>query len=56
MYVARQTATEMSARIITSKRSTVAFRVFDKSGNVLTPVTTFNSFFAALVGTPCGAG
>src|SRR4029077_7361247 len=34
----------------------VAFRVFDKSGNPLTPVTTFNSFFAPLGdGTPCGA-
>jgi N-acetylneuraminic acid mutarotase len=32
-----------------------AFRVFDKSGNPLTPVITFNSFFASLLGTPCGA-
>lgn len=30
-----------------------AIRVFDKSGNPLTPVMTFNSFFAPLVGTPC---
>src|SRR5262245_38333240 len=29
------------------------FRVFDKSGNPLAPFTTFNSFFAPLVGTPC---
>jgi hypothetical protein len=34
----------------------VSFRVFDKSGNPLTPVTTFNSFFAPLTGTPCGSG
>jgi len=31
----------------------VAFRVFDKSGNALTPVTTYNSLFAPLTGTPC---
>jgi Kelch motif len=31
----------------------VAFRVFDKSGNALTPVTTFNTLFQDLVGTPC---
>jgi hypothetical protein len=31
----------------------IAIRVFDKSGNSLTPVITFNSFFAPLVGTPC---
>ncbi len=32
-----------------------SFRVFDKSGNPLSPVTTFNSFFAPLGGgTPCG--
>ncbi|HEX4706270.1 MAG TPA: hypothetical protein VH229_00910, partial [Candidatus Udaeobacter sp.] len=31
----------------------VAFRVFDKSGNPLTPVTTYNSLFAPLTGTPC---
>ena len=32
-----------------------SFRVFDKSGNPLTPATTFNSFFAPLGnGTPCG--
>ena len=31
----------------------VGFRVFDKSGNPLTPFTTYNSFFAPLVGTPC---
>ena len=32
-----------------------SFRVFDKSGNPLTPVTTFNSFFAPLGNsTPCG--
>src|SRR5215475_6128782 len=30
-----------------------SFRVFDKSGNPLSPVTTFNSFFASLTGTPC---
>ena len=35
----------------------VAFRVYDKSGNPLTPPTTFNSLFAPLGGgTPCGAG
>jgi hypothetical protein len=36
----------------------VAFRVFDKSGNPLGPVTTFDSFFAhpPLIGTPCGDG
>jgi len=33
----------------------VAFGVFDKSGNPLSPVTTFNSFFQPLgTGTPCG--
>ena len=32
-----------------------AFRVFDKLGNPRTRVTTFNSFFAPLTGTPCGA-
>jgi hypothetical protein len=33
-----------------------AFQVFDKSGNPLTPATTFNSFFAPLGNsTPCGA-
>lgn len=33
-----------------------AFRVFDKSGNPLTPAITFNSFFAPLGdSTPCGA-
>jgi len=33
-----------------------AFQVFDKSGNPLTPATTFNSFFAPLgKSTPCGA-
>src|SRR6266576_518570 len=31
----------------------VVFRVFDKSGNALTPPTTYNSFFASLTGTPC---
>jgi hypothetical protein len=31
----------------------VAFRVFDKSGNALTPVTTFDTLFQDLVGTPC---
>ncbi len=31
----------------------VAFRVFDKSGTPVTPVTSFNSLFAPLVGTPC---
>jgi hypothetical protein len=31
----------------------VAFRVYDKNGNPLTPTTTFNSLFAPLVGTPC---
>ena len=31
------------------------FRVFDKSGNPLTPFTTYNSFFAPLgTGNPCG--
>ena len=30
-----------------------SFRVFDKSGNPLTPATTFNSLFASLTGTPC---
>jgi hypothetical protein len=30
-----------------------AFRVFDKSGNPLTPVITYFSFFAPLTGTPC---
>jgi hypothetical protein len=31
------------------------FRVFDKSGNPLTPFTTYNSFFAPLgTSTPCG--
>ncbi len=29
------------------------FRVFDKLGNPLAPFTTYNSFFAPLVGTPC---
>jgi hypothetical protein len=29
------------------------FRVFDKSGNPLAPFTTYQSFFAPLVGTPC---
>jgi len=33
----------------------VAFRVFDKSGTPLTPVTTYNSLFAPLTGTPCSA-
>jgi hypothetical protein len=33
----------------------VGFRVFDKSGNPLTPFTTYNSFFAPLgTGNPCG--
>jgi hypothetical protein len=31
-----------------------AFRIFNKLGNPRTPVTTFNSFFAPLKGTPCG--
>jgi Kelch motif len=31
----------------------VAFRVYDKSGNPLTPTTQFDSLFAPLVGTPC---
>src|SRR6267142_4800863 len=31
----------------------VAFRVFDKSGNALTPVTTFDTLFQDLAGTPC---
>ena len=31
----------------------VAFRVFDKNGNPLSPVTTYNTLFAPLVGTPC---
>jgi hypothetical protein len=30
-----------------------AFRVFDKNGNPLSPVTTYNSLFAPLTGTPC---
>jgi S-layer homology domain len=30
-----------------------AFKVFDKNGNTLSGPTTFNSFFAPLVGTPC---
>jgi hypothetical protein len=30
-----------------------AFRVFDKTGNPLSPVTTYNSLFAPLTGTPC---
>ncbi len=34
----------------------VAFRVFDKNGNPLSPVTTYNSLFAPLTGTPCGSG
>src|SRR5437867_8942389 len=29
------------------------FRVYDKLGNPLAPFTTYNSFFAPLVGTPC---
>jgi len=29
------------------------FRVYDKSGNPLAPFTTYNSFFAPLIGTPC---
>ena len=34
----------------------VAFRVYDKNGNPLTPPTTFNSLFTPLGGgTPCGA-
>ena len=32
----------------------VAFRVFDKTGAPLSPVTTYNSFFSSLTGTPCG--
>jgi hypothetical protein len=33
----------------------IGFRVFDKSGNPLTPFTTYNSFFAPLgTSTPCG--
>ena len=31
----------------------VAFRVFDKTGTPLSPVTTYNSFFSSLTGTPC---
>jgi hypothetical protein len=31
----------------------IGFRVFDKSGNPLAPFTTYQSFFAPLVGTPC---
>jgi hypothetical protein len=30
-----------------------SFKVFDKNGNTLSGPTTFNSFFAPLVGTPC---
>ena len=34
----------------------MSFRVFDKAGNPLSPVTTFNSFFAPLGGgNPCGS-
>jgi hypothetical protein len=32
-----------------------AFQVFDKTGTPLSPVTTYNSFFAGLPG-PCGSG
>jgi len=32
-----------------------SFKIFDKSGNTLAGPTTFNSFFAALIGTPCAA-
>jgi hypothetical protein len=31
----------------------VAFKIFDKNGNVLAGPTTYNSFFASLTGTPC---
>ncbi len=31
----------------------VAFKIFDKNGNTLSGPTTYNSFFAPLVGTPC---
>ncbi len=31
----------------------VAFRIFDKNGTPLSPVTTYNSLFAPLTGTPC---
>jgi hypothetical protein len=30
-----------------------AFQVFDKNGNPLSPVTTYNTLFAPLTGTPC---
>src|SRR5229473_8038755 len=30
-----------------------SFKIFDKSGNTLAGPTTYNSFFAPLVGTPC---
>ena len=30
-----------------------AFRVFDKNGNPLSPVTTYDTLFSPLVGTPC---
>jgi len=46
---------EMSVQIITSKRSTARFKVFDKNGNTLAGPTTYNSLFGPLTGTPCGA-
>jgi len=32
-----------------------SFKVFDKNGNTLAGPTTYNSLFAPLTGTPCGA-
>src|SRR5205809_7548594 len=32
------------------------FDIFDKTGNILSGPTTYNSFFAPLTGTPCGSG
>ena len=43
----------MSARIITSKRSTNTIKIFDKNGNTLSGPTSYNSFFSGLTGTPC---
>ena len=44
--VSRVTATAMSARIITSKRSTNTIKIFDKNGNTLSGPTSYNSFFS----------
>ena len=32
-----------------------SFKIFDKNGNTLAGPTSYNSFFAALTGTPCGS-